>query len=238
MKMFNDNLKVGTQLNLKEMVGIKAASYVKNGMTVGLGTGSTAYYMIEELGRRMKEEGLTIVGVPTSYASQQQAESLGIPVKTIDEVNHVDLTIDGADEISADFHGIKGGGAALLFEKVVATYSREIIWIVDDSKMVNHLGKFPLPVEVIPYGQEQLFRLFQEKGYNPSFRMESEESLKETDSGHSIIDLHLDKIEDPIALAKELDELVGVVEHGLFLSMVNKVIIGKESGPEVIDNIR
>ena len=229
---------MGKQLNLKEMVGIKAASYVTDGMTVGLGTGSTAYYMIEELGRRVKEENLKIVGVPTSYASKKQAEALNIPVKTIDLVNYVDLTIDGADEISHDFHGIKGGGAALLFEKVVATYSKEIIWIVDESKMVDKLGKFPLPVEVIPYGQEQLFRLFQEKNYHPSFRMESEEVLKQTDSGNSIIDLHLDCIDDPIALANELDSLVGVVEHGLFLSMVNRVIIGKESGPEVLEVTR
>lgn len=226
---------MGKQLNLKEMVGIKAASYVTDGMTVGLGTGSTAYYMIEELGRRVKEENLKIVGVPTSYASKKQAEALNIPVKTIDQVNYVDLTIDGADEISHDFHGIKGGGAALLFEKVVATYSKEIIWIVDESKMVDKLGKFPLPVEVIPYGQDQLFRLFQEKNYHPSFRMESEEVLKQTDSGNSIIDLQLDCIDDPIALANELDSLVGVVEHGLFLSMVNRVIIGKESGPEVLE---
>ena len=229
---------MGKQLNLKEMVGIKAASYVTDGMTVGLGTGSTAYYMIEELGRRVKEENLKIVGVPTSYASKKQAEALNIPVKTIDQVNYVDLTIDGADEISQDFHGIKGGGAALLFEKVVATYSKEIIWIVDESKMVDKLGRFPLPVEVIPYGQDQLFRLFQEKNYHPSFRMESEETLKQTDSGNSIIDLHLDCIDDPIALANELDSLVGVVEHGLFLSMVNRVIIGKESGPEVLEVTR
>lgn len=229
---------MGKQLNLKEMVGIKAASYVTDGMTVGLGTGSTAYYMIEELGRRVKEENLKIVGVPTSYASKKQAEALNIPVKTIDQVNYVDLTIDGADEISQDFHGIKGGGAALLFEKVVATYSKEIIWIVDESKMVDKLGRFPLPVEVIPYGQDQLFRLFQEKNYHPSFRMESEDTLKQTDSGNSIIDLQLDCIDDPIALANELDSLVGVVEHGLFLSMVNKVIIGKESGPEVLEVTR
>lgn len=229
---------MGKQLNLKEMVGIKAASYVTDGMTVGLGTGSTAYYMIEELGRRVKEENLKIVGVPTSYASKKQAEALNIPVKTIDQVNYVDLTIDGADEISHDFHGIKGGGAALLFEKVVATYSKEIIWIVDESKMVDKLGKFPLPVEVIPYGQDQLFRLLQEKNYHPSFRMESEEVLKQTDSGNSIIDLQLDCIDDPIALANELDSLVGVVEHGLFLSMVNRVIIGKESGPEVLEVTR
>ena len=225
-------------MNLKEMVGIIAASYVTDGMTVGLGTGSTAYYMIEELGRRVKEENLKIVGVPTSYASKKQAEALNIPVKTIDQVNYVDLTIDGADEISQDFHGIKGGGAALLFEKVVATYSKEIIWIVDESKMVDKLGRFPLPVEVIPYGQDQLFRLFQEKNYHPSFRMESEETLKQTDSGNSIIDLQLDCIDDPIALANELDSLVGVVEHGLFLSMVNRVIIGKESGPEVLEVTR
>ena len=223
---------------LKKISGVTAAQYVKDGMVVGLGTGSTAYYMIEELGRRVKEEGLAIIGVPTSYASKEQAEKLGIPVKTIDEVNHVDLTIDGADEISADFHGIKGGGAALLFEKIVASYSNQIIWIVDESKMVNHLGKFPLPVEVVPYGQEQLFRLFQEKGYNPSFRMEENEKLKQTDSGHSIIDLHLDCIEDPLALDEELNQLAGVVEHGLFLSMVNTVIVGKETGPEVIENIR
>lgn len=229
---------MGKQLNLKEMVGIKAASYVTDGMTVGLGTGSTAYYMIEELGRRVKEENLKIVGVPTSYASKKQAEALNIPVKTIDQVNYVDLTIDGADEISQDFHGIKGGGAALLFEKVVATYSKEIIWIVDESKMVDKLGRFPLPVEVIPYGQDQLFRLFQEKNYHPSFRMESEDTLKQTDSGNSIIDLQLDCIDDPIALANELDSLVGVVEHGLFLSMVNRVIIGKESGPEVLEVTR
>ena len=229
---------MGKQLNLKEMVGIKAASYVTDGMTVGLGTGSTAYYMIEELGRRVKEENLKIVGVPTSYASKKQAEALNIPVKTIDQVNYVDLTIDGADEISQDFHGIKGGGAALLFEKVVATYSKEIIWIVDESKMVDKLGRFPLPVEVIPYGQEQLFRLFQEKNYHPSFRMESEEVLKQTDSGNSIIDLQLDCIDDPIKLANELDSLVGVVEHGLFLSMVDRVIIGKESGPKVLEVTR
>ena len=229
---------MGKQLNLKEMVGIKAASYVTDGMTVGLGTGSTAYYMIEELGRRVKEENLKIVGVPTSYASKKQAEALNIPVKTIDQVNYVDLTIDGADEISQDFHGIKGGGAALLFEKVVATYSKEIIWIVDESKMVDKLGRFPLPVEVIPYGQDQLFRLLQEKNYHPSFRMESEETLKQTDSGNSIIDLQLDCIDDPIALANELDSLVGVVEHGLFLSMVNRVIIGKESGPKVLEVTR
>lgn len=221
-------------MNLKKMVGIAAANYVEDGMIVGLGTGSTAYYMIEEIGRRVKEDGLSIAGVPTSFASREQAIELGIPVKTIDEVTHVDLTIDGADEISTDFHGIKGGGAALLFEKIVATYSKKIIWIVDEAKMVKHLGKFPLPVEVVPYGEEQLFQLFTDKGYHPSFRMVSETEKKVTDCGHSIIDLHLGQIEDPLSLAAELDQLVGVVEHGLFLHMVDTVIVGKEAGPETI----
>ncbi|GAA3025693.1 ribose-5-phosphate isomerase RpiA [Tetragenococcus solitarius] len=224
-------------MNLKESVGIKAASYVKNGMTIGLGTGSTAYYMIKEIGRKVKEEKLDIIGVPTSATSKKQAEEIGIPIKSIDEVEKVDLIIDGADEISADFQGIKGGGAALLFEKIVATYTDQVIWIVDESKMVDKLGEFPLPVEVVPYGQEQLFRLFTKKGYHPSFRKE-ENKLKVTDSGHSIIDLHLKQIADPKRLAKELDETVGVVEHGLFLDMVNTVIVGKQNGPEIISSIR
>jgi ribose 5-phosphate isomerase A len=228
-------LEVGQRMNLKEMVGIKAANYVTDGMVVGLGTGSTAYYMIEELGRRIKEENLSIIGVPTSFASRKQAEGLGIPVKTIDEVTQVDLTIDGADEISADYQGIKGGGAALLFEKIVAINSKKVLWIVDNSKMVEQLGAFPLPVEVIPYGSQQLMRLFTEKNYQPTFRLAEDGNLLTTDCGHYIIDLHLNVIVDPHALAHELDQTVGVVEHGLFLNMVDTIIIGQEAGPKVLD---
>ena len=217
-------------INLKQTVGIEAARYVKDNMIIGLGTGSTAYYMIEELGRRVREEKLSIIGIPTSVASREQAIRLGIPVKTIDEVSHVDLTIDGADEISMDFQGIKGGGAALLLEKIVATYSKQVIWIVDETKMVKTLGAFPLPVEVVPYGEEQLFHLFESKGYQPTFRMENQKEKKVTDCGHSIIDLHLETIEDPFALANELDHTVGVVEHGLFLNIVHTIIVGKVDG--------
>ena len=220
------------------MVGLEAARYVQDGMIVGLGTGSTAYYMIEELGRRVREEQLAIIGVPTSSVARQHAEKLGIPLKTIDQVKRVDLTIDGADEISADFHGIKGGGAALLFEKIVATYSDQVIWIVDEAKMVTQLGQFPLPVEVVPYGQEHLFRLFEAKGYRPTFRMLSETERKVTDSGHAIIDLHLGVIDDPLALSLELDALVGVVEHGLFLNLVQTVIVGTANGPQTIQVAR
>ncbi|MBO1085705.1 ribose-5-phosphate isomerase RpiA [Enterococcus mundtii] len=222
-------------MNLKQLVGIKAAEFVKDGMIVGLGTGSTAYYMVEEIGRRMREEGLKITGVTTSSGTKAQAESLGIPLKSIDEVPVVDLTIDGADEISADFQGIKGGGAALLFEKIVASYSKQTIWIVDGSKMVDQLGRFPLPVEVIPYGSQQLMRLFKEKNYQPVLRQTETGETVVTDSGHYIIDLHLERIEDPEKLATYLDQLVGVVEHGLFLNMVSKVVVASENGVSVLD---
>lgn len=221
-------------MNLKQMVGLKAATFIQDGMIVGLGTGSTAYYFIEELGRRVKEEHLQIQGVPTSHASRDQAMRLGIPVKTIDEVPFVDVVVDGADEISADFQGIKGGGAALLFEKIVATYAKQIIWIVDESKLVQQLGQFPLPVEVVPYGAEQLYTHFSKKGYNPSFRLAEDGSYLLTDCQHHIIDLHLEVIADPTALNEELTQLVGVVEHGLFLNMVQTVIVGRESGPYIL----
>jgi ribose 5-phosphate isomerase A len=219
-----------TQEELKKQVGIEAAKYVKNEMIVGLGTGSTVSYMINELGRRIKEENLKIIGVTTSKATSKQAQALGIPLKVIDEVEYVDLTIDGADEISEDFHGIKGGGGALLFEKIVASYSRQNIWIVDESKLVKQLGAFPLPVEVVRYGTEQLYRFFKNKGYHPRFRTTNDGKKFITDSGNYIIDLHLEIIADPIILGKELDNLVGVVEHGLFLNMVNKVIVGTKNG--------
>ena len=222
-------------MNLKELVGIEAAKFVKDGMTVGLGTGSTAYYLVKELGRRVNEEGLKITGVVTSSKTEQQAKELGIPLKAIDDVESVDLTIDGADEISDDFQGIKGGGAALLFEKVVATYSKDCIWIVDESKMVNKLGNFPLPVEVVPIGSHNVFRLFESKGYKPTWRMTDSNELLTTDGGHYIIDLHLEVIEDPHALAAELDKCVGVVEHGLFIDMISRVIVGTPEGPKTLE---
>ncbi|MBL1230275.1 ribose-5-phosphate isomerase RpiA [Enterococcus sp. BWB1-3] len=221
-------------MNQKQMVGIEAAKYVKDGMIVGLGTGSTAKYMVDEIGRRVNEENLNIVGVTTSKATERQALELGITLKSIDDVSHVDITIDGADEISSNFHGIKGGGAALLFEKIVATYSRKNIWIVDESKLVDKLGAFPLPVEVIPYGSQQLLYLFETKGFNPSIRTLQDGTPLITDGGHYIIDLQMNVIPDPIALGSYLDQLVGVVEHGLFLNIVSTVIVGSNEGPQTI----
>lgn len=221
-------------VNLKKLVGEKAAEYVKEGMVVGLGTGSTAYYLVEALGKRVSE-GLSITGVTTSTQTKEQAEHLGIPLKTIDEVEIVDLTIDGADEIDANYQGVKGGGGALLFEKIVADYSKKVIWIVDESKMVKTLGSFPLPVEVMPYGSQQLVRIFEEKGFHPTMRKKDDGENFLTDGGHYIIDLHMAKIEDPQSLAVWLDGLTGVMEHGLFLNRVNTIIVGHEEGLEIIE---
>ena len=220
-------------VNLKEQVGIKAAEFVTDGMIVGLGTGSTAYYFVAELGRRIKEEGLNITAVTTSSVTYEQAEGLGIPLKAIDDVEVVDLTVDGADEVDPALNGIKGGGGALLMEKIVATNSKDCIWIVDESKQVETLGAFKLPVEVVQYGAENLFRHFEKKGYSPAYR-EKDGKRFVTDQGNFIIDLDLKVIPDAEALAEELDRTVGVVDYGLFLGMVSKVIVGTPEGPKII----
>lgn len=220
-------------VNLKEQVGIKAAEFVTDGMIVGLGTGSTAYYFVAELGRRIKEEGLQITAVTTSSVTYEQAEGLGIPLKAIDDVEVVDLTVDGADEVDPALNGIKGGGGALLMEKIVATNSKDCIWIVDESKQVETLGAFKLPVEVVQYGAENLFRHFEKKGYSPAYR-EKDGQRFVTDQGNFIIDLDMKVIPDAEALAEELDRTVGVVDHGLFLGMVSKVIVGTPEGPKII----
>lgn len=144
------------------------------------------------------------------------------------------MTIDGADEISADYQGIKGGGAAHLFEKIVATNSTKVMWIVDESKMVSTLGKFPLPLEVIPYGSKQVFKKLDAKGLHPKFRLDDSGNHVLTDSKNYVIDLHLGEIKHPHELADYLIKQVGIVEQGLFLDMVNTVIVGRQNGPEVI----
>ena len=220
--------------NLKKLAGIKAAEFVQSGMIVGLGTGSTAYYFVEEIGRRIKEEGLQIIAVTTSSVTSQQAEGLGIPLKSIDEVDLVDVTVDGADEVDPNFNGIKGGGGALLMEKVVATPTTCYIWVVDESKLVEKLGAFKLPVEVVQYGAEQVFRRFERAGYKPAFRQKDGQRFV-TDMKNFIIDLDLGVIENPIEFARELDHIVGVVEHGLFNQMVDKVIVAGKAGVQVLE---
>lgn len=220
--------------NLKKQVGVKAAEFVTDGMVVGLGTGSTAYYFVEEIGRKIKEEGLNITGVTTSQTTKQQAISLGIPLEDIDKVDKIDLTVDGADEVDPSFNGIKGGGGALLMEKIVATNSKDCIWIVDESKQVPQLGAFKLPVEVVQYGSEKLLQYFKKKGYSPSLRMNGNVPYI-TDMKNYIIDLDLQQIDDVNGLANELNQTVGVVEHGLFLNMISKVIVGTADGPVILE---
>ena len=223
--------------NLKKIAGIKAAEFVIDGMVVGLGTGSTAYYFVEEIGRRIKEEGLQITAVTTSSVTTKQAQGLNIPLKSIDEVDEVDVTVDGADEVDRQFNGIKGGGGALLMEKVVATPTKQYIWVVDESKMVEKLGAFKLPVEVVQYGAEQVFRRFEKAGYKPSFR-EKDGQRFVTDMKNFIIDLDLGLIEDPIAFGRQLDLQVGIVEHGLFNQMVDKVIVAGQAGVQVLTSTK
>ena len=206
---------------LKKLAGVKAAEFVEDGMVVGLGTGSTAYYFVEEIGRRIKEEGLQITAVTTSSVTSKQAEGLGIPLKSIDEVD-------------PQFNGIKGGGGALLMEKVVATPTKDYIWVVDESKLVQKLGAFKLPVEVVQYGAEQVFRRFIEAGYKPSFREKNGQRFI-TDMQNFIIDLDLGVIENPVEFGRELDHIVGVVEHGLFTKMVNKVIVAGQGGVNILE---
>ena len=215
--------------NLKKMAGIKAAEFVRDGMVVGLGTGSTAYYFVEEIGRRIKEEGLQITAVTTSSVTSKQAEGLNIPLKSIDQVDFVDVTVDGADEVDSQFNGIKGGGGALTLEKNVAINSKKIIWIVDESKLVHRLSGFPLPVEVLPISCEQNFKRFEQEGLKPRWRMDGNQRYV-THYGNYIIDLAADPVPAPHGLADYLDHTVGVVEHGLFLDMCDEVIIAHSDG--------
>lgn len=176
-------------MNQKEIAGRKAAEYVKDGMVVGLGTGSTAKFMVDAVGELVKN-GMKIQGVPTSRATEAQARELGIPLLDINEVDHIDLAIDGVDEIDPQFNATKGGGGALFREKVVASLAKEVIWIMDESKLVDALGAFPLPIEVVPYGYTIVFKKMEEYGFNPKMRMNGEE-LFVTDNGNYIIDLQL-----------------------------------------------
>lgn len=217
-------------MNAKKLAAIEAAKLVKDGMIVGLGTGSTAVFFVEEIGRRIREENLKIEAVATSNETDTQALDLGIPLVDIDRVDLIDLTVDGADEVDAQFNGIKGGGGALLREKIVAVNSRECIWIIDESKYVAQLGVFPLAVEVVKYGAKQLFKKFEEADYKPTWRKESSGTRIVTDQKHFIIDLHLGKIENVFLLNQLLNETVGVVEHGLFLEMAQQLIVGYTDG--------
>lgn len=214
------------QTALKKLAGYRAAEFVEDGMVVGIGSGSTIAFVIEALGKRVAEEGLKIKGIPTSDKTRRTAAKLGIPMHNVDDVDHIDLTIDGADQIDENFAAIKGGGAALLWEKIVAINSRRNIWVVDDTKLAPQLTHY-LPVEVIPYGADQLFKRLKYAGYQPTWRLDQNGNPVRTDSANYLIDLHFTKMPDPFKLGRELTSMVGVVEHGLFLNIVDQVIVGR-----------
>ena len=221
-------------MNLKEVVGKEAVKYVEDGMIVGLGTGSTVFYFVHALADRVKE-GLNIQMVSTSIQTVELAKSLGLNIKELEEIDHIDLAVDGVDEIDKNFNAIKGGGAALFREKIVADIANEVIWIYDESKDVEKLGKFNLPVEILPFGYSHTVRKLIEAGLNPVIRKKDGEILI-TDNHNYIADLHLGYGFDIEEVKEKLANIVGVVEHGLFLNMCKLCIKGTPGGAVIINN--
>ncbi|CAM3894108.1 ribose 5-phosphate isomerase A [Bacillus mobilis] len=216
-------------MNLKQLAGEYAANFVKDGMKVGLGTGSTVYWLIQKLGERVKE-GLSIQAVPTSKETEVLAKQLSIPLIPLNEIGILDLTIDGADEIDSNLQLIKGGGGALLREKIVATSSKELIIIADESKLVTHLGTFPLPVEITPFSWKQTESKIQALGCQTTLRLKNNETFI-TDNNNLIIDcVFPHDISNPANLHTQLKMITGVVETGLFVNMTSKAIIGTKNG--------
>ena len=226
------------QLREKQMVGEEAVKYIENGMVIGIGTGTTAAYMVQALAQRLRE-GLTIVGaVPTSEATAHLASSLGIPLTDLDTHPELDLAIDGADEIDGQLRLIKGGGGALLREKIVAAVSRRFIIIADTSKLVPQLGRtFPLPVEIIPFARTPVHLQLQALGAQVQLR-QRDGQVFHTDSGNIILDCFFPGgIRDPQELHTNIKSIVGVVETGLFLGMTERAIIGGVDGVQVLTNL-
>jgi len=210
----------------KQLAAHAAVQLVESGNIVGLGSGSTATYAIRFLAERVRE-GLKIVGIPTSLKTQQLAEQLGIPLTTLDQDPHIDIDIDGADEIDRQLNLIKGGGGAFLREKIIASASRRFVVIAESTKQVSQLGKFPLPVEVIPFAQSVIQAQIEGLGAQVALRRYSYGNTYVTDEGHHVLDCSFGEIPDPPALAQKLRSIPGVVEHGLFIGMAEMALIGK-----------
>ena len=226
--------------DLKRQAAARALEQVRDGMKLGLGTGSTAKQFVELLGMRVRE-GLSVVGVPTSEVTRADAVRCGVPLTTLDEVDRLDLTVDGADEIDPALNLIKGGGGALLREKIVASASDRMIVIADDTKWVDMLGRFPLPVEVIPFGlaatQRAIGKAFAQAGVSGQMmvRKGKDGHVFVTDGGHWIVDAHLGRITDAPRLAGLLTSIPGVVEHGLFIGLASTAMLAGAQGIRVVE---
>ncbi|GAB4311062.1 MAG: ribose-5-phosphate isomerase RpiA [Methanobacteriaceae archaeon] len=217
-------------MNLKRITGYEAAKQVKDGDVVGLGTGSTTHYFINQLGERIIHEEIEILGIPTSYQSFFIARDSGIPLTTLEE-HDIDIAVDGADEVDPDFNLIKGGGAAHTLEKVVDNAARRFIVIVDESKMVEELGNFPVPVEVIPQALKVVEKDLMELDGIPSLRMaQRKDGPVVTDNGNFVIDTKFEKINEPTQLEMDINNIPGVLENGIFSDMVDEVIVGTSKG--------
>lgn len=224
----------------KRAAAARAVDYVQPGMRVGLGTGSTAKHFVELIGERVRD-GLDIIAVPTSEATRSDAQRLGIRLTTLDETPELDLTVDGADEVAPDLSLIKGGGGALLREKIVASASARMIVIADESKCVAKLGAFALPIEVTPFGFATTLRAVEkaiagiQKPGPMKLRLAKDGHAFVTDGGHWIIDAALHQIDDPNALACALAAVPGVMEHGLFVDLASIVIVGGPNGVRTVE---
>jgi ribose 5-phosphate isomerase A len=222
----------------KRAAATRAVDFVRSGMRLGLGTGSTARHFVELVGERVRA-GLDIVAVPTSQATKADAERCGIKLTTLDETPELDLTVDGADEIAPDLSLIKGGGGALLREKIVAVASTRMIVIADQSKMVPALGRFPLPIEVGPFGLAATLRAIEKalaaRPERLSLRKGRDGHAFVTDGGHWIVDATLNRIDDPQAMAHALANIPGVMEHGLFIGLAKMAIVAGPDGVKIIE---
>jgi ribose 5-phosphate isomerase A len=227
--------------NLKRAAAARALELVEPGMRLGLGTGSTANHLVELLGDRVRA-GLALTAVASSEATQALAEKHGIRLSSLEETPQLDLTIDGADEVAPDLSLIKGGGGALLREKIVASASARMVVIVDESKLVDMLGRFPLPIEVVPFGLKatcrHIERVVAQAGCPGPLRLRPGRDGHPfvTDGGHLIVDAALERIPDPSSLAARLAEIPGVVEHGLFVGIAHSVIIASAAGVKVLQH--
>jgi ribose 5-phosphate isomerase A len=219
-----------TQDEAKRLVAKRAVEFVEDGMAVGLGTGSTSKMFIEELGKKVQETGIKIRCVASSEASQKLGLSLGMDVTTLEELPHLDVYIDGADEVAPGLALIKGGGGALLREKIVASAASKFIVVVDSSKLVEHLGKFPLPVEVIQMALPLVKQKLIDIGLKPELRHHPDGSIYLTDEKNYILDCVGSQITDPAATAAAIRAIIGVVEHGLFLNMAAVALIAGDNG--------
>lgn len=219
---------------------IAALDFIEDGMIVGLGTGSTSAHFVRQLGERVKQ-GLKVKGVPTSEATRNLAEQVGVPLLEISQITAIDVDVDGADEVDPQFRLIKGGGGALLREKIVAAASKQMVVIADSSKWVETLGAFPLPVEVTRFGFaltqariHDVLRATGSEGHEVELRVSGKANEPViTDGGNYILDAHALRIPDADALGAELKTIAGVVEHGLFLGLAQTVILGTSKGADV-----